>query len=399
MIPSEEHSSESTPQSSESTPRVMAQRRPNENFMLRDRTTFRIKNKRVHLIYHGHLDKTTLRTQFQNRFQFARLEIAHETKDGDEHTHVLIDFGRVFESRNRNVFQFQGRNPHIGIKIATAAHWKNCLEYLGKQDRENVHLRGNSSRDSSQGKSFAEQVWEQPTIQSALIVFGNKVNVNSIVKYYEYRPKVPQQRKLSHFTWQNELIARLVTQEPDDRTIQWYSDKKGGAGKTELCTYLHCMYPTQFWLLTEFRTMSDIATVLFNACKTGWDGHAVLLDVPRQMRDFDVVYTAIETIKNGILTVSKYQSQLLTLPKRPHVVVLSNSLPDVTMLSLDKWELYELVHSNGNERGKPQDVTARPVSVDSLLPEENSVRDEHSVHDEHSVPEENSFDLSQLDLN
>jgi len=308
-------------------------------------------------MYRGHLDKQALRQEFQNRFGVVQLEIAHETQE-EEHTHVAIDFGRVFESRDRNVFLFCGMNPHIGIAVLTKRHWENCLGYLAKEDPENAHLKQ---------KSFAQQVWEQPNIHAAMITLGNKTNVNSIIKYYEHKPPVSQDREFSGFTWQKELVHFLTTTEPHPRHIHWYTDLKGGAGKTELCTYLHCKYPLRFWLVTEFRTMADIATLIDNALNHEWDGHCVLLDIPRQTAEFDVVYNAMESIKNGILTVSKYHSKLVRLPKRPHVVVLSNVFPNVRKLSLDKWKVYELCHSNGNALTRPDDVTARKVESTSLL--------------------------------
>jgi len=40
--------------------------------------------------------------------------------------------------------------------------------------------------------------------------------------------------------------------------------------------------------------MADIATLIDNALNHEWDGHCVLLDIPRQTAEFDVVYNAME---------------------------------------------------------------------------------------------------------
>lgn len=234
-----------------------------------------------------------------------------------------------------------------------------------KQD-ENVH-----PRQKSFAELVAELVWDQPDIRTALIPLGNKANGNgnSILKYYDSKPPVPQEREFSHYSWQNELLYMLTTTDAHPRHIYWFVDLKGGAGKTEFGTYVHCKVPRRFWLVTEFRTMADIATVIDNALKQGWDGHCVIVDIPRQCTDLDLdaVYNAIESIKNGIVTVSKYQSKLVTLPKRPHVVVFSNVFPNVKKLSLDKWKLFELVHSNGTAQTRPDNVTARPIEAATLI--------------------------------
>jgi len=54
-----------------------------------------------------------------------------------------------------------------------------------------------------------------------------------------------------------------------------------------------------------------------------------------------VSYTAIESVKDGLVFSGKYEGGTKIF-KSPHVIVFSNWHPDVTQLTRDRWEIIQL---------------------------------------------------------
>lgn len=150
-------------------------------------------------------------------------------------------------------------------------------------------------------------------------------------------------------SWQAELEKELIETKPHPRTIIWYVDRIGGAGKTEFCAYFTQTYEGAYmvagsikdamyslarnWMKTPSKT--DDYDTEFPLGDVGL--RVVFYDIPRAQGD-KVSYSGIESIKNGIITNTKYQSQTFIV-NIPHVVVMSNQEPDRRMLSEDRWDI------------------------------------------------------------
>lgn len=129
-------------------------------------------------------------------------------------------------------------------------------------------------------------------------------------------------------------IINIVNEEPDDRTVHWFYDPTGGAGKTTLAKHL-CIHNKDCLYLTG--KASDMKYGVFtwlqkNKLKT------IIIDLTRSVEAF-VSYQGIEEIKNGIFYNTKYESTMCVFDS-PHVIVLSNFLPDVDALSADRWNIH-----------------------------------------------------------
>jgi len=89
---------------------------------------------------------------------------------------------------------------------------------------------------------------------------------------------------------------------------------------------------------------ADICNIAFN---TNWDiTTMVIFDLPRT-NEGKISYSALEKIKDGFITNTKYETGAIAFNK-PHVVVFANFPPDLTSrdgnltLSADKWITYEI---------------------------------------------------------
>lgn len=116
--------------------------------------------------------------------------------------------------------------------------------------------------------------------------------------------------------WQGALLAYLDSEEAkaDDRTIVWVTDPAGGMGKSTLVRFL----------------VANAGAILLNG-KVADMAHAynseqiVLFDVTRtQLDHMDHLYSFAESLKNGIIFSTKYESGMKIF-KSPRVVFFANT--------------------------------------------------------------------------
>lgn len=131
--------------------------------------------------------------------------------------------------------------------------------------------------------------------------------------------------------WQQEIFDMIQT-DPDKRKIYWYTDSKGGAGKTSFAKWLY--YHHDILCLT-FADAKDLLNVVYN--RQGLKCY--LFDLSRTKggkTSMSDIYQALESVKNGYFINSKYETGVACYAV-PHVIVFSNHEPDRNCLSLDRW--------------------------------------------------------------
>lgn len=138
--------------------------------------------------------------------------------------------------------------------------------------------------------------------------------------------------------WQGKILG-LLSVKPDDRKIIWVCDRKGNIGKSFLCKYICLQHKV---IMCSGKT-NDI----FNQVNM-WNINnpddvqipTCIVDIPRS--EFaHVNYPALEQLKNGFAYSGKYEGgQIFGLS--PHVIIFSNSLPDLEELSKDRWLIIDL---------------------------------------------------------
>lgn len=135
--------------------------------------------------------------------------------------------------------------------------------------------------------------------------------------------------------WQNELLEFSLT-EPDDRTVLWIHDDKGGIGKTAFIKYMVHHHNA---LVCGSGKNADIINFIFNADMD--QSNCVFFTLPRADRG-KISYAAIESIKDGLISNTKYETgQKIFNP--PHVIILANYPPDhPEKLSADRWMIRDL---------------------------------------------------------
>lgn len=139
--------------------------------------------------------------------------------------------------------------------------------------------------------------------------------------------------------WQGHIIDLVNTQYGDKRTINWFWEPDGNAGKSFLAKFLVVKYDA---IIASGKT-ADI----FNQTKAWCDSHTpsehprlVILDIPRCSLDY-INYQAMEALKNGLLYSGKYEGGVCAFFS-PVVIVFANAEPDTTQLSQDRWNIHRI---------------------------------------------------------
>lgn len=112
-------------------------------------------------------------------------------------------------------------------------------------------------------------------------------------------------------------------------------------GKTVFCKYMAHRHKAV--VATGGKT-ADIAQIFAGLAESGRDLNSpftFIMNIPRDMPARHVKYRALEGVKDGLITSSKYESQTL-LFNSPHVWVFANEMPIVETLTVDRWEVYKI---------------------------------------------------------
>jgi len=154
-----------------------------------------------------------------------------------------------------------------------------------------------------------------------------------------YLPR--QFRDIKLYEWQNTIKDSANIFEP--RKIDLIFDSEGGKGKStiaSICEILHGgidMPP-----LNDFK---EIIALTCDICmeRNTRDPKIIFFDLPRALdKDrLNGLYSAIEQIKKGKLYDCRYKYKSWWIDS-PRCWVFSNHLPDTTMLSADRWNIWTI---------------------------------------------------------
>lgn len=158
---------------------------------------------------------------------------------------------------------------------------------------------------------------------------GNKV-------YHSLNVTIPRPLKLiTPDRGYQKYILNLISQPPDDRTINWFWEDVGGVGKSSFCKYL--IHKNDACYLTEGKK-SDIMNMVYNYVLEKYLD-LVVVDIPRS--NTNISYKSLEEIKNGIISNTKYETGTKII-NSPHIIVFANWAPDVSKMSADRWNIHKI---------------------------------------------------------
>lgn len=303
---------------------------------------FRLANQHLLLTYKSHLDKKMVMEVFKDA---KRVEIAHENGKDDPdtpyaHTHIYVDWGKIFQSTRPEVFDMKVTDEKGEVEIIhpniAPIKGRNGVEkvlnYLSKEDPECSHLKKKEAK-----ATLASVIWACKTKQEALALCEKPSDATGILALYANRPTQIEEDKFVPLPWQATLLKELE-KKPDDRTIRWIYDFKGGCGKTRLAKWMH--KTKRAYMVKALGGQYHTAPIIMGALEGGWDSRILLVDLTRSCEDH-AIYDALEAIKDGIITSTKYMGKTVDFDS-PHVVVFANFLPEYDKLSHDRWIIWNI---------------------------------------------------------
>lgn len=158
--------------------------------------------------------------------------------------------------------------------------------------------------------------------------------------YPEARPW-PKRGLLTQLRLWQWCVQHLLKLDPDDRTLLWLYDSKGGAGKTKFCKHILLSRPESYAYVCG-RGQDCLYAVGQRVLDSAKQIKGVIFDYPRSTEGH-VSYLAIEKLKDGIFFSGKYESRSFCLDYSPHCIVFSNQEPERMKMSGDRWRIINLM--------------------------------------------------------
>jgi len=137
------------------------------------------------------------------------------------------------------------------------------------------------------------------------------------------------------YYWEQDIID-IISEEPDDRTINWYWDQDGCAGKTTFCKYIFTHFDGVVVLSGKASDMKNC--IVQYKLTNNVLPKIVLIDIPRSTNTEFLSYQGIEEIKNMFFYSGKYEGGMVC-GKPPHLFIFANESPKLSKCSLDRWNI------------------------------------------------------------
>ena len=245
---------------------------------------------------HGYLE-------FEKRTQVYLTQVKNIF--GDASQRAIFAMAKV--SKQQNVRNCAARGTFHEIKDDTT---RVSLEEMAEE------LRANGEGETA--RKYGDNFWSQ---------YSTIKNTSARMKNIEAEELIKQQlMDMELRDWQKWVVAMLEFQ--GDRKILFVVDQVGGLGKTRLTKWYHVNLQGTAYTTTK---RGDVAYA-YNGKPT------VIFDLSRSQLE-KLNYDMLESIKNGMIFSTKYESRLkLYMP--PRMIVFMNKRPELHKnLSDDRLEM------------------------------------------------------------
>lgn len=138
------------------------------------------------------------------------------------------------------------------------------------------------------------------------------------------------------YPWQ-QSIATEVERIADDRKIVWCWEQEGNVGKSQFAKWLAVK---KHAIILSGKSADVFYGVQQYIEKNKVGPEIVVLDIPRSMLDY-VNYQSLEKVKDGCFFSGKYEGGMC-LFNSPHIIVMSNAMPDLNAMSKDRWDVRKI---------------------------------------------------------
>jgi hypothetical protein len=348
-----------------------------------EKNGFIFHNKKYLITYKGWVEKTGykawLNSKLEAKTQIEDIHLAHEVGDKTanyKHTHIAVCFTQQLFQRGAHFLDYPGPwkeqaeediaqgpvHPNVQVIGRKNEDWIKVLKYLRKYDKDCAYLdniikllsKGKNKREAIEN-GIIDRIQNSASINDAVRCVDKLNETPAAIMLYNLRYEEPI--NISGLTiemitgWQIQLKNRLEDL-GDDRSIIWIYCENGCTGKTRFRQFMNYLHPEQYLSLDTYIGTKDLAILIQKKQQQGWRGTKILMDLSRTEFNYGGIYNLLEKLRNGSLTSGKYSGAIITM-NITHLAVFSNKLPNIDALTLDRWEVYEIVTLDGRSTGTP----------------------------------------------
>lgn len=140
--------------------------------------------------------------------------------------------------------------------------------------------------------------------------------------------------RFGHMRWYQKDVVEAVRRQNDRQIAYWY-DPEGNKGKSWLVN--HLFESCQAWYVPPtLKTVEGIIQWVASVYINNDYRDILVIDIPRSWKWSTELYTAIETIKDGLVYDPRYHAQMINI-RGVKILVLCNHEPKLDALSADRW--------------------------------------------------------------
>ena len=184
------------------------------------------------------------------------------------------------------------------------------------------------------GKQIARIINKGTVLEESL----SRDRKNALELYRKQKPCINIQK--AHLRiWQQQLL-RLI-KKPLKREVYWICGYNGNEGKSWFQDYIEARYG--YARVARLDLLNKTTNILFTLSKRPLQSTDIFLFNDTRATDVaDQNYAVLEQIKDGNAISSKYSSTVLKFKIPNIVIVFSNTQPNKTKLSHDRWIIFSI---------------------------------------------------------
>lgn len=217
----------------------------------------------------------------------------------------------------------------------------------GSQFRHGVPQRNGVANSWDQGLEALQDGATLEQIRTLYVKFY--IRSLSTIKSYIYARDASAVRSSwvlpeQPYPWQADILHILevptvpVLVAPHDRRVNWVYDYRGGKGKSVLVQMILRKYSDTAVLCISSSYKRVVEAMVATQ-------HVVMMDLPRAYPMDKFQYDSLELIKNGAGARLMYNPETKYW-RTPHLIVFSNARPDLSKLTIDRWNVLDLSVNN-----------------------------------------------------
>jgi len=328
---------------------------------------FRLNNQRLFLTYSRcNFDRDIYRSWFFEQFgkTYINIEIyiAYELhQDGSDHRHVLLNFGRAFQSRNCRVFDYYTQSttfhPFIRKVAKSPEDWANLMLYMSKVDPSLLPLR---ARANNYLNIVTSESLGHAVLRSGVSPMDTRIIYESRHRFNFVLDPVPE----PDTPWYT-LVKQYQRGEIDNydkfRDLIWIYDQSGTSDKTKFAKW--AFDNNDYCVVSHISRVIDFLNHIDDSVKSGWTSKYIVIDIPRSYNDDPkALYQCIEIVKAGIIAKSKYETAKFRIRDDVMIIVLANHMPKTFEVTINRWHIWSVLSNKSILRLHVSDQQ-RPVSL------------------------------------